>query len=339
MSRFTNSAALADAELEARIRATLQRHAEDIEPHQPPWSELVAQAGAVVLPLHGTELSPAHLKSSRRPRLSGPWVRPTLAAAVALTISLSAAVVIQGRAGDSTGPSDGEEILSEDIPDSPVIVAPGANEFDRATAVPLPLPSRYPVQDIDQDPMLLAMAYLDQWNLSSQPGFQTDPEPKPEIIPTEDGGLEVYNLWWSVYDEDQVKLTMGAVFVRPDLVPGKWVVVGAYTKHSFVTLSGVRRAGGKVSFTVNDYLPDPKVQVGINGKVLERDELQLPSQTYVLEDPAPGQVITIEVQHLIDDAPASITAMALAPAGGGSDGGGRDGTVTVPPTGPVADGS
>lgn len=324
MSRLTHSAALADAELEARIRATLHRHADDIEPHQPPWSELVAQAGAVVLPLHGTELRPAHLKSTRRPFFSGPWVRPTLAAAVALAIALSAAVVIQGRVGDPTTPaSDNDEPSSiEDLADGPVIPSPGSIDFDKAAATPLPF-----VNYVDEgvvwmdDPKEVAAAYLRQVGLDAHGvNFVTDPAAVLETFPTDRGDIETAQLWWSVRDEanfDAV-LSEGAVFLRRDVLDAtQWVVVGAFTQ-SMVGLSGVRRADGRVSFTVNDYLQDPEVQVGLDGEVLSTDDLRRNiTKTYTFPDPAPGEVITIEVQHVAGDLPQSITAMALAPAGAG----------------------
>jgi hypothetical protein len=319
VSRFTPTTAVADGELEARIRATLRRHAEDIEPTAPPWSELVERAGAVVVPLPGAELTPAHLRTSRRPGFDEAWVRPVLAAAVALVIALSAAVVVQGRGGGggSANLADQEPIITEEVARSPVIPAPGEGVFDRLAATPVPGPGTLSDPTIAMDPRELALAYLEEWGLTKTDGFMIDDLPKFEMVPEKSGGqLEAINMWWSVTN-DAVGRIEGAVLLRPvDGAPGAWEVTGGFTLN-VVSLGGVRRADGLLTFAVSDYLFDPTVQVEVGEEQSSVDRLPTDetSKTYTFKDPAPGKVLTIVVHHIVDGVPVSVTAMALAPDG------------------------
>lgn len=327
MSRFTHSATVADAELEARIRATLRRHAEDIEPHQPLWSELVAQAGAVVLPLHGAELAPAHLRSTgRRPHLAGPWVRPTLAAAVALTIALSAAVVIQGRVGDdptAPGSRGDDEIAVLDPPGGQPLPVPGDGFYLPETAVSFALAKVVDRPVASDDPTILGEEYVRSTGLYEleAAGYEVQSGPaQPFIAQTPSGTVEVATYWWSVWRGPGDGVTNGGLFLRrndPVADNGQWTVVGAYTASGAVVLADVRRAEGLVSFVVMDNMPNPDVKVRVSGALVERKPKfdEVGTADYVLPDPAPGEVIIIEMQHLVDGLPISVTAMALAPAG------------------------
>jgi len=314
----------ANEELEARIRATLRRQAEEIQPSQPRWDDLVQGSGAVVVSLPGTGPEPSHLRPAK-PRRDRAWLRPTLAAAAALAIVLGAATAVQLRGGDdgggrSTPPADDGEILSK-VPTSPLIVSPGSMDFVWEEATPLPTDGSPDAALAARDPGELARWFLtSEWGMETTPDLELRIDPPRTAVPTKPG-IEPANgvtVWWSVHATDS-RVAGGAVFLR-DLADSPqapvWAVVGAYTNKQDIFLSGVRRDGGTISFTAVDNLPaDPVIQVRLDGKVLE--ELRLdpmdPTKTWHEPDPAPGKVLTLELQHLVEGHPASISAMALPP--------------------------
>jgi hypothetical protein len=150
-------------------------------------------------------------------------------------------------------------------------------------------------------------------------------------------------VWWSVWDPSGVRLANGGVFLRVSDAAAAfrtWEVVGASTSSvssiGSMTLSGVRRAGGVLAFDVGDYFPEPMARVLVNGVEVHQGRISDGYQPFAIEDPAPDQVVTIQLQHLEDGVPAALTAMAVAPEQdravvvSGGDGSGRD--VLFPPS-------
>ena len=312
---------MSEQALEQRIRATLQRRAADIDVTAPPWNELVERAGGVVVPLRPTDtIAPAsHLRRSQRSRLPRVSLRPALATAAALLVAFGAAVVVGGRGGNTPadgGAGDGGTVAL-DAPASPVIPAPGESDFTLAGATSVPLaPSVAAVAD---DPQSLAQLYLIDVGLAGSPGTDDDSyelriDPfRPEIPDT--SGSTTGNVWWSVSDRDGVMLADGAVFLRlvdPAAALPTWEVVGAYTAGK-MGLNGVRRSGGTLAFTVGDYNVDPTAQVLVDGVEVHAGRVPDGTKAFALEDPAPGQVVTIRLLHVDNGWPTSVTEMAVAP--------------------------
>lgn len=324
------STAVAD-ELESRIRASLQRRAEDIDPTPPAWNDLLSRSGAVVVPLRPGTSGTASGASGRAddtgdtyvPRFTTPstapfrrqWLRPVLAAAVALAVALSAAMVVTSGGGDGSTPADGETVV-RDVPDTPVIPSPGGGDFKPALATAFPPIDQGAVPMVGGDPTQTAVEYLEAWDLDEvrlgQAGFDLVVSPADQLPAEPPGTLTV---WWSVTRRaDQREFAEGAVFVRA--VDGEPpVVVGAYTHHGVMPLSGVRRGGGGISFDVVDYMEDPEVRVWLDGSAVFEGEMDQgdPSVQVSVDDPAPSEVVTILVQHVVDGQPVAIVAMALEP--------------------------
>lgn len=321
MSRFTLSAALPDEELEARIRATLRRHADDIEPTQPPWSELIAQAGAVVLPLHGTELSPAHLRSRRGPHLTGPWVRPVLAAAVALCLAMTGALIVQRTDGgeEPAAPaSDGDE-----VPNGPTIPVPGGSYFRAAEATPFALSRETAGRFVGADPSALGEQYLVDHGLpDSGYDFVFAPPGPSEFTETPAGLVEWTTVWWSLWprsatvdgqeiiNQETGKVSNGAVYLRRE-PEGLWTIVGAYTQ-SGISVTNIRRADGVVSFEAINDIRGASLKVRLDGT---EHFLEGNDPKPVFSDPAPDEVILLEVTAEAEGAQFAVTALALAAAG------------------------
>jgi hypothetical protein len=312
-----------DEELEARIRATLRRQAEEVTPSQPRWDDLVQGAGAVVVSLPGTTPEPGHLRPSK-PRRDRAWARPVLAAAAALTIVLGAAIAAQSRRSDETGtpPEHENSTVAKQIPVGPVIPVPGDSSWQQATATPLPYDGSVASVKAVEDPAVLATQFLEDWGLDPatlrEKGLELNVgEPQRSSIPVDQGQVDAAVVWWSVWSP-KAKVTTGGLFLRDeDPTPGTdlWTVVGVYTSDNVLPVTGVRRADGAVSFTVSDYLEEPMLVVRVDGKQIFRDQLPTrdPTKVFTIDDPDPGRTITIEVQHLMGRDPVSITAMALAP--------------------------
>lgn len=328
-------------ELETRIRSTLRARADDIDPSPPAWEDLVERSGAVVVPLRpgdGT-LLPAHLSPSHQGRTPRPWLRPFLAAAAALAVVLGATVLVETRGGNSgDNPGDNGLTIVRQVPDTPVIPSPLSEDFAQATATAFPAEPGVPTAVTGDDPEALAASYLSEVGIDNEQlarsGFErwTDP-PTFETVATATGSVETARVWWSIRQQSDTRfpVTIGPVYMRRN-EGGLWVVVGAGTSNN-MSLSGVRRAERGVWLTVGDYLENPYVQVRVGGEVVYEGELGDDySQTFSPPDPAPGKVITIEVQHLEDGQPVSITAMALAPAEADP----VPTTATIPPTTPPA---
>lgn len=336
--------------LEQRVRATLHRRASDIDVDPPPWEELVGRASGVVVPLHPTTMvdPPAHLRPSRHrlPRVS---LRPALATAAALLLALGAAAVVGSRDGSGTGNTpadDGNTAVVLEVPDTAVISSPGSTDFVARAATPLPVDTSS-VQEIDPtaDPQTLADVYVRNTGLggsaTEDDGFelQVDPfktEPADQVDPL-DGSV-----WWSVWDRSGTRLTIGAVFVRvvdPGAAYRTWEVVGAFTSSQSalgsMSLGGVRRAGGVLAFDVGAYFPDRHAKVLVDGFEVHDGRIPNGLEPFAIEDPAPDQVVTIQVQHLKDGVPVSITAMAVAPEAqllSERAGAGATGDTPIPPT-------
>ena len=329
--------AMRNDDLEARIRASLRARADDIDPAPPAWQDLVERSGAVVVPLRpgDTDVPPAHLVPGHRsPRTSRPWLRPVLAAAAALAVVLGATVLVEGRGtnGD-TGPGN-NEVAVRRVPDSPVIPAPGSGDFSEATATAFPIEPDVAGTVTSADPDKLAAAYLagvgiDDSQLRSL-GYERWIDPASYApMATPSGPVETATVWWSVRDKADTSfpVTIGPVYMRLT-EDGLWTVVAAGTQNN-MSLSGVRRADGGVWLTVGDYLEKPYVRVRVDGNAVYEGELGDDySQSLSPPDPAPEKVITIEVQHLVDGQPVSITAMALAPVM-------REAVIVNPPTVPA----
>jgi len=315
--------AMTDEELETRIRASLRRHADEVDTRPPAWHDLVERSGAVVVPLRAgiSAEAPSPLRpgpAGRRPPRQ--WVRPALAAAATLAVVLTATMLVErGEDGDGT-PADGEP-TTRDAPDGPVIPSPGSLDFDRAGVPALPDGPRAEVL-VTGDPVEVARDYLVGRGLDTDGReLRLDEEAGYEMAPIGDGRLvEIALVWWTVRDEPDIgarPVAQGQVLLRdPDLDPvsRRWEIVGAFTSTD-AGITGVRRAEGVLSFGLYDYLDKPTVQVRAGGVPVFEGRLQNDgsTQNVVVDDPAPGKVITIEVQHLVDGQPVSITAMALAP--------------------------
>ena len=340
--------------IEERVRAALHRRAADIDVEPPPWEDVVGRAGGVVIPLRPTDTgpAPAHLRPARRRRLPRVSPRPALATAAALLLVLGAAVVVDGRLGPGPdGEEDGGETAANDtaddvetrleVPDTPTIPSPGGADFAPllATAMPVDTASIHEV-DATTDPRVLAEVYLrevglaggslvDSGYLLQVDPFKTDP---PDQVDPQEG-----TVWWSVQDEYGTRLTDGGVFLRRAFASTalpRWEIVGAYTAGSIMSLSGVRRGDGVLAFTVGDYFVEPVTRVLVNGVEAHDDPLPAGTKSFTLADPAPDQVVTVQVQHLDAGIPVSITAMAIAPEEPGRDftiDGDPTTSVTAPP--------
>jgi hypothetical protein len=307
-------------ELEARIRAALRRQAEEVEPSAAPaWPELIEGSGAVVVSLRSSDARPA--LSHRGPER--PWLRPALTAAAVLVIVLGVSMVVQYRSGGDDPPAAGHQAGAARAATGPVIPYPGDSQFDRVNAAPLEFGPQAFAAPKAGDPSTVAKTFLESRGLGEGGGREVfvDDAKKVQVEPaTNADGNEVFtaNVWWSVrhrpYDAIADAVAQGSVFLRgtKSLDGIVWAPVGAFTQGT-VGLTGVRRGGGSVSFSVHDYLGDPLVRVRLGGKEVVHESLDDTDKHYTLEDPAPDSTLTVELEHLIDGDAVSITMMAIDP--------------------------
>lgn len=315
----------------------MQRRAANLRPQRPDWSVLEFDLGELKL-----EPSPpdAPQDDAERKRQMLSRARPFAAAASVLAVVLAGAVVLDlASSGDGNDAADREEAASPasqpSAPPPDTVPAPGAEGFDVSEAAPV-----YPFTDVERalewfdeqrlvNPEAQARTYLSQAGIVEGSGsirtveveIARDPG-TPEPTQAKWAAMNDACMAWSTWGEPVSKaVTSGHVCLRraeevtdPEQGwRGSWMVVGARTEG--VVLKEVRRAGERISFTVDrneDKTTFPAVRVGVNDDVVREGEVGLDGPETFRVDVAPDEVAVIQVQHLRpDDTPISIAAMAV----------------------------
>jgi hypothetical protein len=319
-----------DERLEAELRAMLHRRALDMNPDPPAWRDLAQRNGAVVISLQtGAPVDPGTAPGRRGPGRQ--WFRPVLAAAVALVVAMVSALVVGGSGPGHGDTADGPEAI--DVP------AAGQRSFDPARATPL-----FPVTDDASpdlppgewlsDPTKAASEYLDVVGLPvGQDWLVIDPAVKDVQGRGDAPPIQTANVAWSIHAERRADLPLlaeGTVFLRNAERGGRntWFVVGVSTRKLW--LSDIHRDGDLLSFDVDRTTDDAKIfpqpaAISVDGVIVGSVEAGGIQQVRV-QRPA-GQVVVIQVQHMVDGVPWSITSTAVPALPGG--------TIAVPDTGPV----
>lgn len=254
-----------DDRLDRELRATLRRHAGDVDPQPPGWDELIGGPDPVVRPLRRGD-GP---ETGRR-RVRRRWARPAMAAAALLAVVVTAAVLADTSPDARTGP-DGEGQFASPPPEppltSPVIPAPGDADFDPAAANAV-----YPVDHIQDpgrdagaddyadrdDPRALATQYLAGRLGVAEPSLEVG---QPAITPGPSGDVNVgatATVRWASRDGAGGGATaQGTVFLHeyPSSAGRVWAVAGATTDG--LRLTDVRRDETRTSFMI-DRREDPR---------------------------------------------------------------------------------
>lgn len=314
------SSTATDDELHTEIRATLHRHAGDVEPDPPDWQELVQRPRPVVVSLRtGASSGPDIGGASPR------WARPAVAAAAALVVLLAAVALANDSPTHRTGPfREGQPAQRSTSPPpttggpltSPVIPAPGDADFDPGTGHVYPVdgvpdgPDATPDDYADQaDPRTLTLRYLQDRLGVPESSLQVGepnviPSPTPDDINTGPSAT----VRWASRDESTGSTTaQGTVHLyqyNSDTGP-VWNVAGSTTDG--VRLTDVRRDLTRLSFVI-DRRADPEaadVAVSIvtaGGPNEEADEVIVPvpgghqiADGAWLVDVQPGQRLTVTV--------------------------------------------
>jgi hypothetical protein len=309
-----------DQRLEAELRAMLQRRALDMNPDPPAWRDLAQRTGAVVISLQtGAPVDPDTARGRRGHGRQ--WFRPVLAAAVALVVAMVSALVVGGSGPGHGDTADGPEAI--DVP------AAGQRSFDPARATPL-----FPVTD-DASPDLppsewlgdatkAASEYLDVMGLPvGQDWLVIDPAVKDVQGNGDAPPIQTANVAWSIHADRRADLPLlaeGTVFLRNAERGGRntWFVVGVSTRKLW--LSDIHRDGDLLSFDVDRTSDGPNfpqaAAISVDGVIVGSVDTGEIQQIRV-QRPA-GQVAVIQVQHMVDGVPWSITSTAVPALPGGA---------------------